>query len=106
MGKITKVQLSDGSIYTVFDGDAIRLNSDGVLITGNDIVDAVILNGRLTITQIDDIPVNQYIDNVLVQDSATGIIKKRSTDILLKDIGGTSHSMDEARGILTLKLGK
>lgn len=106
MGKITKIQLSDGSIYGIFDNGALRLNADGVLVTGNEVVDSAILNGRLTIMQIDDIPVNQYINNVLVQDSVTGMIKKRSTNILLKDIGGTSHSMDEERGVLTLKLGK
>ena len=78
--RIKKIKLSDGSIYSIFDEGSLRLNANNVLVTGNDIVDTVILNGNLSITEIDDIPVSDSIDNVLVQDSTTGEIKKRSTD--------------------------
>ena len=44
--------------------------------------------------------------NVLVLDEETGQVKKRSTNNLLKDIGGVSYSIDEASGTLSLKLGK
>jgi hypothetical protein len=78
--RIKKIKLSDGSIYSIFDEGSLRLNVNNILVTGNDIVDTVILNGNLSITEIDDIPVSDSIDNVLVQDSTTGEIKKRSTD--------------------------
>ena len=85
---IKKVKLSDGSIYSFFDNGALRLNENNILITGNDVVDQVIIQKNLTIIEIDDVPVEQAIDNVLVQDKTTGRIMKRSTDQLLADIGG------------------
>lgn len=100
--RIKKIKLSNGSVYSIFDEGSLHLNENNVLITGNSIVDEAILDGHLYITEIDDIPVNQSIDNVLVQDPTTGEIKKRTTNKLLEDIGGISYSMDEANGILSL----
>lgn len=104
--RIKKIKLSNGSVYSIFDEGSLHLNENNVLITGNSIVDEAILDGHLYITEIDDIPVNQSIDNVLVQDSTTGEIKKRTTNKLLEDIGGISYSMDETNGILSLQIGK
>ena len=100
--RIKKIKLSNGSVYSIFDEGSLHLNENNVLITGNSIVDEAILDGHLYITEIDDIPVNQSIDNVLVQDSTTGEIKKRTTNKLLEDIGGISYSMDETNGVLSL----
>lgn len=100
--RIKKIKLSNGSVYSIFDEGSLHLNENNVLITGNSIVDEAILDGHLYITEIDDIPVNQSIDNVLVQDSTTGEIKKRTTNKLLEDIGGISYNMDETNGILSL----
>ena len=100
--RIKKIKLSNGSVYSIFDEGSLHLNENNVLITGNSIVDEAILDGHLYITEIDDIPINQSIDNVLVQDSTTGEIKKRTTDKLLEDIGGISYSIDETNGILSL----
>lgn len=100
--RIKKIKLSNGSVYSIFDEGSLHLNENNVLITGNSIVDEAILDGHLYITEIDDIPINQSIDNVLVQDSTTGEIKKRTTNKLLEDIGGISYSMDETNGILSL----
>jgi len=100
--RIKKIKLSNGSVYSIFDEGSLHLNENNVLITGNSIVDEAILDGHLYITEIDDIPVNQSIDNVLVQDSTTGEIKKRTTDKLLEDIGGISYSMDNINNILLL----
>lgn len=100
--RIKKIKLSNGSVYSIFDEGSLHLNENNVLITGNSIVDEAILDGHLYITEIDDIPVNQSINNVLVQDSTTGEIKKRTTNKLLEDIGGISYSMDETNGILSL----
>lgn len=100
--RIKKIKLSNGSVYSIFDEGSLHLNENNVLITGNSIVDEAILDGHLYITEIDDIPVNQSIDNVLVQDPTTGEIKKRTTNKLLEDIGGISYSMDETNGILSL----
>lgn len=104
--RIKKIKLSNGSVYSIFDEGSLHLNENNVLITGNSIVDEAILDGHLYITEIDDIPVSQSIDNVLVQDSTTGEIKKRTTDKLLEDIGGISYSMNDTTGILSLKFGK
>ena len=104
--RIKKIKLSNGSVYSIFDEGSLRLNSNNILITGNSIVDEVILEGNLYITEVDDIPITSNIDNVLVQDSVTGEIKKRSTDYLLEDIGGISYNMDDTNGILSLKFGK
>lgn len=104
--RIKKIKLSNGSVYSIFDEGSLHLNENNVLITGNSIVDEAILDGHLYITEIDDIPVSQSIDNVLVQDSTTGEIKKRTTNKLLEDIGGISYNMDETNGILSLQIGK
>lgn len=101
--KIRKIRLTDGSVYSIFDEGAIRLNANGVLITGNAIVDKVILDGHLSIMEIDDMDVAT--DNVLVQ-ASNGEIQKRGADKLLKDIGGASYNLDDQDGILSIKLGK
>ena len=104
--KIRKIKLANGKIYGIFDEGAIRLNEDGVLVTGNKIVDELILKGEL-IAEIDDVPVEGHITNVLVQDDNTKAIKKRSTDQLLEDIGGISYNEDALEdGVLALKVGK
>ena len=71
-----------------------------------EVVDNVIIEGNLSILEIDDVPLDAAIDNVLVQDATTGQIKKRSTDKLLEDIGGISYSIDNTSGTLSFKLGK
>ena len=103
-GQIRRIQLTDGSVYTIFDEGAIRQNAQGVLITGNAIVDEAILQGHLYITQIDDMDV--AVDNVLTQNASTGEIMKRDADYLLEDIGGASYNMDGTNGVLSLKVGK
>ena len=105
MANIKKIKLSNGDIYSIFDEGALRLDSTThKLITGNTLVDQVILDGDLYITEVDDIAVDPT--NVLVWDSTTGQIKKRSTDYLLEDIGGISYSMDASTGVLSFKFGK
>ena len=105
--KITKIKLSDGQIYGIFDTGALRLNEDGILVTGNEVVDNLVLVGKLKIEEVDDVPVEEAISNVLTQNTLTGEIKKRDTDYLLKDIGGITYDeqpLDE--GILSLHIGK
>ena len=101
---IKKVKLSDGSIYSFFDNSALRLNENNILITGSKVVDRVIIQKNLTIIEIDDVPIEQAIDNVLVQDKATGRIMKRSTDQLLADIGGVSCEVEDST--FSVKIGK
>lgn len=105
MANIKKIKLSDGSVYSIFDEGALRLNDEGKLITGNGTVDSLILDG-LYIVEIDDVPVENSIDNVVtaVYENGRWVMKRRSTDLLLKDIGGTSHSVNG--NILNLTLGK
>ena len=107
MANIKKIKLSDGSVYSIFDEGALRLDPESnKLLTGNQVVDNVIIEGNLSILEIDDVPLGAAIDNVLVQDATTGQIKKRSTDKLLEDIGGISYSIDNTSGTLSFKLGK
>ena len=107
MANIKKIKLSDGSVYSIFDEGALRVDPESnKLLTGNQVVDNVIIAGNLSILEIDDVPLDATIDNVLVQDAATGQIKKRSTDKLLEDIGGISYSIDNTSGTLSFKLGK
>lgn len=104
MANLKKVKLSDGSVYSFFDEGAFRLNEDKVLITGNKVVDKVILEGSLHIVSIDDVPVEAAINSVLVQDPETGLIRKRSVNQLLEDIGGISCEVQSDK--LILKVGK
>lgn len=108
--KITKVKLSDDSIYSFFDKGAIRLNDQGILVTGDTVVDRIILNGHLSIKEIDDVDVSEY-TNILVQNNATGEIARRNKDNMLEDIGGCSYKINSISGdengkILSLKIGK
>ena len=105
MANIKKIKLSDGSVYSIFDEGALRLNDEGKLVTGNKIVDALILDG-LYIIEIDDVSVEESIDNVVtaVYEDGRRVMKRRSTDLLLKDINGTSHEVNGS--VLNLKLGK
>lgn len=104
MAEIKKIKLSDGSVYSIFDEGALRLNENNILITGNKIVDEVIINGHLEIMEIDDIPVERSISNVLVQDTISGRIARRSTEQLLADIGGVSCQVEGT--IFSVKVGK
>lgn len=104
MADIKKIKLSDGSIYAIFDEGALRLNENNILITGNTVVDEVIIKGGLAIIEIDDVPIEQEIDNVLVHDSITGRIMKRTTDQLLADIGGVSCEVQGS--VFIAKVGK
>ena len=107
MANIKKIKLSDGSVYSIFDEGALRLDPESnKLLTGNQVVDNVIIEGNLSILEIDDVPLDAAIDNVLVQDATTGQVKKRSTDKLLEDIGGISYSIDNTSGTLSFKLGR
>ena len=105
MANIKKIKLSDGSVYSIFDEGALRLNNEGKLITGNGVVDALILDG-LYITEVDDVPVEESINNVVtaIYENGQWVMKRRSTDLLLKDVGGTSHEISGE--VLKLKLGK
>jgi hypothetical protein len=71
MANIKKIKLSDGSVYSIFDEGALRLNNEGKLITGNQLVDSLILSG-LYITEIDEIPVDQGISNVVTMVQENG----------------------------------
>lgn len=107
MANIKKIKLSNGAIYSIFDNGALRVDeTTKKLITGNTVVDKVILDGHLNIIEIDDVPLTDNISNVLVQDTSTGEIKKRTVNKLLEDIGGISASVDTSSSVLTLKLGK
>lgn len=108
---IKKIQLSDGKVYYIYDDTAARITDldnylpiNGGEITGNLQVDQEIIANNLSILAIEYVEEEHEITNVLVEEN--GVIKKRSTDFLLKDIGGTSYSVDQTEGTLILKRGK
>lgn len=101
---IAKIKLSDNSVYYIKDLNALHLS--GGTLTGDLEVDAKLKAHDLYILETEYLTETQTPTNVLVLDEETGQVKKRSTDNLLKDIGGTSYSIDEASGTLSLKLGK
>jgi len=103
--RISKIKLSSGQTYAIYDANALRLNDKNVLITGDKTVDDLILNGHMSIVEIDDVPVADSIANVLVQDPNTGKIVKRAISNLLKDIGGISYNMHNDTGVLEFKVG-
>lgn len=70
--RIKKIKLNDGSVYAIFDEGSLRLNDNNVLITGNNIVDNMIIKGSLQITEIDDIPVDKSLEYVLTWDASIG----------------------------------
>ena len=104
--KIKRIKLSDGTICNIFDTGALRLNENGILVTDNEIVNQMIIDGGLSITSVDDVPIDQVINNVLVQDTTTNEIKKRTTNQLLSDIGGFSCSVNDESGTIIFKQGK
>lgn len=86
-GNIKKIKLSNGSIYSIFDQGALRLEPNtNKIITGVGAVDRAILDGHLSITEIDDVPLANVQYDVLVQ-MANGEIKKQDLRQVLKNLG-------------------
>lgn len=85
-GNIKKIKLSNGSIYSIFDQGALRLSPENKIITGVGAVDRAILDGHLSITEIDDVPLADVQYDVLVQ-MANGEIKKQDLRQVLKNLG-------------------
>ena len=98
--KITKVKLSDGQIYSFFDKGALRLNNDCILVTGDEVVDRVIIDGKLTITHIDDVPVDKY-DYIVVQDRAGQLARRPKATFLNDDLGAGAEVQNK---VLEIKL--
>lgn len=98
--KITKVRLSNGQIYSFFDKGALRLNNEGVLVTGDTVVDKVIIEGGLEITHIDDVPVDKY-DYIVVQDRAGKLARRPKATFLNDDLGAGADVTNE---VLKIKL--
>ena len=103
-GRIRTIKLSDGQEFWLFDNFSLHLGPNGVILCGDESVDKIVLAGYAFIESIDGVPAEVEISNVLTQDELTGEIKKRSTEYLLKDIGGYSLSVDN--NTLIGKLGK
>ena len=104
---IKKIRLSNGILYTIYDNTALRIDPEtGKLITGERAIDKLILGDTdLVITNVILAPATESIDNVLLVDEE-GKVKKRSTDDLLKDIGGISYVMEDDNETLALYIGK
>lgn len=102
--RIKKIKLSDGSIYSIFDEGALRL-VDKVIYSGNAVVDEAILNGKLFIKEIDDIPLENCQEKILVADPLTGELKQQNIKAVLKSLGLiTAKVTDEVLCLDTLSL--
>ena len=89
--KIKKIKLG-GVTYSIFDETALRLDENNNLNVGT-----------ITIEETPVLSEDEDINHVLVQD-VDGMVKKRSTDKLLEDIGG--YSCEVVDGVFNVKLGK
>ena len=100
--KVTKLKLSNGVIYTIFDEMALHMDENGNVITGIEGIDNMIINMGLKLTAVNgkDIAVT----NVLSKDMNSNEIFLRDANKLLGDIGGYSCSVNGE--VLNLKLGK
>ena len=84
--RIKKIRLSSGQEYVIFDEKGLHLDSNGTLLTGDDEVDSIISLYNLKIKEINDIPVEQSIEKVLVRDAETGELKQKILRDALKDL--------------------
>lgn len=100
--KVTKLKLSDGVTYTVFDEFALHMDENGNVTTGIEGIDYMIINMGLKLTAINGKDI--AITNVLSKDTSNNEIFLRDANKLLKDIGGYSCSVNGE--VLNLKLGK
>lgn len=91
--RIKKIKLNDGSVYSIFDEGALRLNENKIICTGNTVVDEAIIDGHLSITEIDDIPLADITEDILVTD-ANGQIHKENIRTVLKNIGCITASVE------------
>ena len=103
--KVIKLKLNDGHIYMVCDTGAIHIDDNGRLVTGNGVVDNVLINQNKFIIEIDDMPVDEYTDYYLVQKAGDTNVKRKRRKEVLKDIGGASFNIDSSTGTLSLKIG-
>ena len=103
--KIVKIKLNDGKTYAIRDTGAIHYDAaTKKILTGNDIVDNILINDEHKfILQIGD--TEATVENLLSVDRTTGLIVARDAKKVLKDIGGTSYSLDGDTGVLSLKIG-
>ncbi|MBO7691892.1 MAG: hypothetical protein J6T10_04565 [Methanobrevibacter sp.] len=101
-GNIKKVKLSDGKIYSIFDEGALRLDpTTKKILTGSTVVDEAILDGHLSIVEIDDVPLANVQMKVLVQ-GANGEIKQQDIRQVLKNLGLITASVTD--GTLNLEV--
>lgn len=111
--KITKIELSDGSIYSFFDKGAIHYDKVSKKILVNDVlIDNVIIKNDLFIIKIDDIPI-ENISHYIVQNELTEELGRVDKDKVLENIGGCSYRIKELdsnneqrKAVLSLKIGK
>lgn len=101
MPKVTKLRMSDGVTYTVYDEIALHMDENGNVLTNIPNVNYMIINMGLKLMAVDGTDV--AVTNVLSR-SENGEIVTRAADKLLKDIGGYSCSVNNE--VLNLKLGK
>lgn len=105
--RIKKIQLTDGSIYSIFDEGALHLSdpdSEGrvLLLAGNPVVDNIILQGSLEIDLVDDVPLSQLNPEVVFRDPTTGKLQKLSLEQAQVKLGIKRYAFKQETGVLSL----
>lgn len=116
-GNITKIKLSNGQTYNIVDAGALRFDKDtGRVLTPNATLNQIIIDNNLDIVEVNEVPLEQEIDNLLTvqevtinkgtpDEFKTQRVKKRNVRYILEDIGGQVQ-VDTQGSVLELKVGK
>jgi hypothetical protein len=115
-GNITKIRLSNNTVYNIVDAGALKVDKDGRILTPNATLNQIIINNNLDIVEINEVPLADAIDNLLTVEEVTinkgtpdeiktQRVKKRNVKYILEDIGGQVQ-VDTQGSVLELKVGK
>lgn len=108
-GIVRKITLSNGITYTIYDQGACRIDpTTGKLLTGDAVVDEIIIDKKLSITKIEipGIGVQENFNDVVVAvgSQTTGYeLKRRDKGQLYDDINGMECTVEN--GVLTFTRG-
>ena len=106
-GNIKKIQLSNGDVYAIFDEGSLHLSdptSEGriLLLSGNPVVDDIILQGGLEIDLVNDVPITESNPEVVFRDPTTGQILKLDLQGAKQRLGILHYSLEQTNGVLRL----
>ena len=108
--RIKKIKLTDGNIYSIFDEGALRLNENGVVLTGSTPVDTIILQNHLAIDMIDGVALSELNPDVMFivketdsEGNEHNIVKKASLSRAREILGIVDYRFAQSSGTLYLE---